>query len=154
MEGRVSVRASVTGAWLATAAMAMFFSALFSALVIRRGLGEDWGSGVALPQAVWVSTGLVLISSVLAACDRWRLAALASVGFLSSQMAAWSLMGFALSSGPAVAFFYLLTMAHAAHVAGGIVALGLRAARPAVRVYWHSLTVLWMVILCLLLWRF
>jgi len=148
----MNARASVTGAWLASAAMTMFFSALFSALVIRRGLGGDWGSGVVLPAAIWVSTGLVLLSSALAAWDRWRWAALASAAFIASQMAAWNSVGSALASGPAVAFFYLLTGAHLVHVAGGMAALGLRAARGAVRVYWHSLTLLWMVILCLLWW--
>jgi cytochrome c oxidase subunit 3 len=145
-------RAGVTGAWLFTAAVAMLFSALASALVIRRGLGGDWGHGVQLPPAVWFSTSFVLLSSLCASKNRWPLAAAASFAFLASQWTAWNQFGLPLSNGPAAAFFYVLTGLHALHVAGGLAVLLTRAAREAVSVYWHALTVLWMVILCLLLW--
>jgi cytochrome c oxidase subunit 3 len=145
-------RVAVTGAWLFTGAVAMLFSALVSALVIRRGFGGDWGAGFPLPTALWLSTALLAASSLSAGTGRWRLASASSLAFLASQWAAWNQFGAPLSSGPAAAFFYVLTGLHALHVAGGVAVLLTRASRAAVRVYWHALTVLWMVILCLLLW--
>jgi len=87
--------------------------------------------------------------------------------FLSGQGLAWRQLaasGFYVSTTPSSSFVYLLTGAHAIHLAGGILALfaaGLAALlqRSATRRsivvdvtawYWHFMTVLWVYILCLM----
>jgi cytochrome c oxidase subunit 3 len=73
-----------------------------------------------------------------------------------------------MSGNPYAGFFYILTIAHAVHVIGGIVALGaiqLRAWYPSMdeaelrhrknlarsaTYYWHFLGILWLVLLSLL----
>ena len=87
--------------------------------------------------------------------------------FLFGQGLAWrqlALRGFYVSTTPSSSFIYLLTGAHAVHLAGGILALfvaGLAAVfhssaiRRSIVVdvtawYWHFMTALWAYILCLL----
>jgi cytochrome c oxidase subunit 3 len=71
-----------------------------------------------------------------------------------------------MASSPASAFFYLLTAAHGAHLAGGLLAVsyitarawsrsewpGRSAAIAATAVYWHFMDVLWLALLGLLIW--
>jgi cytochrome c oxidase subunit III len=87
--------------------------------------------------------------------------------FLYGQWLAWRQLaagGFYVTTAPSSSFVYLLTGAHAVHLAGGILALlaaslasllHLSAARKSIVVdvtawYWHFMTVLWVYILCLL----
>jgi cytochrome c oxidase subunit 3 len=88
--------------------------------------------------------------------------------FLAGQFAAWRMLsasGQYISSNPANAFFYLMTVAHALHILGGMY-VGARAtlrvmngASPdSVRqsvvlcaVYWHFLLIVWLVMFGLLL---
>src|SRR6185436_5616961 len=58
-----SRRASLTGLMVVLAAVTMFFAALTSAFVVRRGLSEDW-IHTQLPQVIWFSTVALLASSV------------------------------------------------------------------------------------------
>jgi cytochrome c oxidase subunit III len=151
MTAAIRARVAATGAWLASGAMITLFSALASALVIRRGIGGDWAS-LALPPILWLNTALLASSSAAVEVRRWGAAALLGAAW------AWQSLGLALSSGPAAAFFYVLTGVHAAHVAGGVAALAWNSWRAtpgstaAARIYWHTLGGLWMVVLCLLLW--
>ncbi len=54
-------RASFTGLWVLLAASTMVFAAFTSALVVRRGLSDDW---VAMPKPpiLLVNTGILLAS--------------------------------------------------------------------------------------------
>jgi len=157
MTAALRARVAATGAWLASGAMITLFSALASALVIRRGIGGDWAS-LALPPILWLNTALLASSGAAVEVRRWGAAALLGAAFLAGQAWAWQSLGLALSSGPAAAFFYVLTGVHAAHVAGGVAALAWNSWRAtpgstaAARIYWHTLGGLWMVVLCLLLW--
>lgn len=157
MNAAVRERVASTGAWLASGAMITLFSALASALVIRRGIGGDWVA-LTLPGVLWANTALLAASSIAVEGRRWGAAALLGAAFLAGQAWAWQSIGLALASGPAAAFFYVLTGVHGAHVAGGALALGWNAWRAtpgsaaAARIYWHTLSGLWMVVLCLLLW--
>lgn len=150
-------RLATTGAWLASGSMLTLFSALASALVIRRGIGGDWAA-LALPGVVWLNTAVLAASGVAVEMRRWGAAAFLGAAFLAGQAWAWQTLGAGLASGPAAAFFFVLTGVHGAHVAGGVAALGWNAWRAtagsavAVRIYWHTLGALWMVVLCLLLW--
>jgi cytochrome c oxidase subunit 3 len=87
--------------------------------------------------------------------------------FLLGQGFAWHLLqrsGFSISTGPSSSFFYVLTGAHALHLAGGVIALLYAAAssllhravetrRIVVDVtawYWHVMMVLWLYVFALL----
>jgi cytochrome c oxidase subunit 3 len=90
-------------------------------------------------------------------------------GFLLGQYLAWhalQLRGMLITSGPSSSFFYVLTGAHALHLAGGLIALLYAAAislplfrkpietrRIVIDVtawYWHVLALLWIYIFALL----
>lgn len=89
------------------------------------------------------------------------------MGFLAGQWMAWRELadrGFYLATSPSSSFVYLLTGAHAVHLAGGIVALiyasataltrkSLESRRIVIDVtawYWHFMAVLWIYIFALL----
>ena len=171
----------VTGIWVALASSLMFFLALTSSFIVRKGLGQDWQS-FELPRMLWATTALLLASSVtlerarrtLSAGARgffarwWTLTTMLGVFFLCGQIVAWSQLwasGVFLATNPSSSFFYLLTGTHGLHLLGGLIALsyvGARsrraepwaAERPAVTataIYWHFLGVLWIFLFLLLL---
>lgn len=152
-----------------------FFAALVAAYVWRSQTPPYW-TPVDIPKVLWLSTGLILASSVtfeaarrLYAAGEWRLASrmlllTATIGtaFVASQMTAWRRLieqGAYLMENPHGSFFYLFTGLHAAHLIGGMVALfylvlGRNRRRElvdAVGYYWHFLTVLWLVLFGVLL---
>ncbi len=117
----------------------MFFAAISSAMVVTSAR-EDW-QRLELPAILWVSTGLLLISSLTfefakrsvrqkgaPGARRWiTITSLLGVGFLAAQLAGWSQLieqGVAMAGQPSGAFFYLLTAAHGLHLLGGIIVLG------------------------------
>src|SRR5476649_1330197 len=61
--GGGSRRVSFTGLYVLLAASTMVFAALTSALVVRRGLSDDWAS-MAKPPILWVNTAVLLASSL------------------------------------------------------------------------------------------
>ncbi len=173
-------RAALTGLLVLLAAVTMLFAAFTSAMVVRRGLSDDWVS-IPLPQILWLNTGVLVISSVFLekarralhggereGFHRWWLAGtVLGCGFLAGQYVAWRSLheaGIYLASNPSSSFFFLLTVAHAVHVGGGLLALlyiefqALRlqlgpAKRTAVEVsglYWHFLGALWIYLMLLL----
>lgn len=127
------------GMWVGLASMAMLFTSLSSAYVVRSGTANDW-SPIPAPRILFVSTALLLISSVTIEIARRKLkhsfqsaysrylllTALIGAGFLASQLMAWrqlAAQGIFLSSHPHSSFFYLLSGTHLVHLAGGLVAL-------------------------------
>src|ERR1700722_4448627 len=56
-------RAYFTAIQLALAGIVMFFMALTSSFLVRKGLGDDWVS-FALPRILWLNTLVLLASSV------------------------------------------------------------------------------------------
>ncbi|MFQ5777546.1 MAG: heme-copper oxidase subunit III [Terriglobia bacterium] len=162
----------VTGIWLALAAILMFFLALTSAFIVRKGLSNDWVP-VAWPGILWFNTLVLLASSLtlerarslltganLGGFRRWW-ATTTGLGliFLLGQVIAWRQLaaaGFYVSTNPSSSFFYLLTAAHGTHLLGGIVALlyvGARHRLTAVKVsslYWHFMGGLWVFLFLLL----
>jgi cytochrome c oxidase subunit 3 len=126
------------GMWMALAAIAMMFTALTSAYVIRAANG-DWRP-VALPQLLWVSTVLIIASSVTFEIARralrrdeqgtyrsWLTGSLVlGFGFLISQVLAWRQLvaqGIYLASNPYSSFFYLLSGLHGLHLLVGLLGL-------------------------------
>ena len=90
-------------------------------------------------------------------------------GFLAGQWMAWGELkarGFMVSTNPESSFIYLLTAAHAVHLAGGIVALVWASVSSLLRKpiedrrivvdvaawYWHFMAVLWIYVFALLGW--
>jgi len=128
------------GSWVLLASIAMLFTSLSSAYIVRAGSAGDWYR-LAMPRAVLVSTALILISSgafqmakrkmtadLPAAFFKWLLVTgMFGILFLGSQIVAWKQLaaqGIFLTSNPHSSFFYLLTATHAVHVIGGILAVG------------------------------
>jgi cytochrome c oxidase subunit 3 len=159
--------ASATGILLVLAAVTMFFMALTSALLVRKGSGGDWVE-VALPAILWANTLALVVSSVFLEVARRRekrgwlhLATILGVAFLGGQLLAWRdlwAQGVYVSTNPGASFFYVLTAAHGVHLVGGVAALlyaGMERARGgnALRVatiYWHFMGGLWIYLLLLL----
>jgi cytochrome c oxidase subunit III len=127
------------GIWVALASIVMMFTSLSSAYLVRAGVSNDWYP-LAVPQILYLSTALIVISSgtlelarrklkasVLDGYSRWLIiTALLGVAFLVSQLMAWRQLagrGIYVASNPHSSFFYLLTAAHAIHLLGGLVAL-------------------------------
>jgi len=133
------------GAWFAIASILMLFVALSSAYIVRSASANDW-QPIAIPKVLWLSTVLILFSSVAieisrrslkqkseAGYQRWlAVTTILGLGFLGSQLVAWRQLarqGIYLASNPYSSFFYLLTAAHGVHLLGGLCALAYLLAR-------------------------
>ena len=127
------------GVWVAIGSILMLFVALVSSYIVRSASGNDW-QPIAMPKVLWLSTALILISSITmeisrrslkhqrdAGYGRWLLiTTVLGLGFLASQVFAWRQLarqGAYLASNPYNSFFYLFTAAHGLHLCGGILAL-------------------------------
>jgi len=172
-------RAYFTAMQVGLAGIVMFFMALTSSFLVRKGLGTDWVA-IALPPVLWFNSLVLLASSAtiqaagrrLEAGDArsfrywWGMTIALGLLFLSGQVVAWrqlAAQGVYLSSNPDSSFFYLLTAAHGLHLAGGILALLYVAFRRWQRsritqataaslagIYWHFMDGLWLFLLALL----
>ena len=162
------------------AVITSFFALIMSAYALRM----DYGDWVPLnePQVLWFNTGLLVLASIAYQWTRngavtgrvWRIkpgllvTGALTLAFLAGQFVAWRMLavsGQYASSNPANAFFYLMTVVHALHIAGGMYVWAratvrvLRGAHPdSVResvvlctVYWHFLLIVWLVMFGLLL---
>ncbi len=168
-----------TGVMLALVAILMFFMALTSSFIVRKGLGGDW-QPVSLPSVLWVNTGILLVSSFtielarrrLAGADAagfrlwWALTTALGLAFLAGQLLAWRQLvaaGAFLKSNPSSSFFYTLTASHGVHLLGGIIALLYVAVRSfekaqvtravaaeVASIYWHFMDGLWIFLFLLL----
>jgi cytochrome c oxidase subunit 3 len=176
--GKPSPKRYYTGMALGIVSILMFFMALASAFLVRRGSG-DWVP-VRIPVLMWANTVVLLLSSATLEMARHRLAKgliggyrslwLVTTGlgvlFLVGQVVAWRMLaaqGIYLASNPASSFFYIFTGAHALHLLGGVAALLYVAKRNfdeahvsrsvAAEVtshYWHFMDALWLFLLMLL----
>lgn len=172
-----------TGMWMALIAILMLFAAFTSALVVRRGISNDWVP-TALPRILYLNTLVLLASSGALELSRRSLARRESerftrwlyatlilgVAFIAGQLVAWrelAARGVYLATNPSSSFFYLLTAAHGLHLIGGIAVLGYlviharefagAARKPTAvevtSIYWHFMDGLWVYILLLLMVR-
>ena len=125
--------------WLAMASMTMFFAALTSALIVKKGDFQNWES-FRLPRIFGLSTLIVIGISLFlqlslihyrkASFSRFRLylgVSLAlAVAFISSQLLGWNIltdMGLPLAGNIAGSFIYLITSAHGFHLVVGMAVL-------------------------------
>src|SRR5229473_214998 len=167
-----------TGMALGIVSILMFFMALASAFLVRRGNGV-WVP-VHIPTLMWINTVVLLASSATLEMARHRLAqgrlsvyrnlwlvtTALGIGFLAGQVVAWRQLvaeGIYLASNPASSFFYIFTGAHALHLFGGLAALVYVAKRnfdqaqvtrsvaaEVTSFYWHFMDALWLFLLALL----
>ncbi len=173
-----------TGIWVGLAAITMSFAALTSALIVRQGSALDWRH-FTLPPVLYLNSLIIIASSVTLEMSRRRIATFMggprdqstrparwlyvtlALGllFVAGQTFAWMQLrseGFGLASNVSYSFFYVLTVAHALHVFGGLGGLVRvigklnhsvlrRSTLDATSRYWHFMGVLWLYLL-LLLW--
>jgi cytochrome c oxidase subunit 3 len=168
----------------------MTFAAFSSALIVRQGAATDWRH-FTLPSVLYLNTLVIVASSITLEISRRRIATFMGgvqdqdqgkdrtanparwlyvtlflgLLFVAGQTFAWLQLksqGFGLASNVSYSFFYVLTVAHALHVFGGLGALTRvirklnrsvlrRSTLDATSHYWHFMGVLWLYLL-LLLW--
>ena len=127
--------------WFLLLVVMMTFGGLISAYIVISTNGVMEWKPFDLPVQVWISTFLILASSVTyqiaqsalnadnqQKAKNWFLATTVFGGmFIASQILAWFELvrrGVYVQSNPYAGFFYILTAVHAVHVIGGIIALG------------------------------
>ena len=179
-----------TGIWVGLAAITMTFAAFTSALIVRQGAAPDWRH-FTLPSVLYLNTLVIIASSITLEVARRQVAAFMSGAqntetkkdqaasparwlyitlflgllFVAGQTFAWLQLraqGFGLATNISYSFFYVLTVAHALHVFGGLGGLVRvisklhnsvlrRSTLDATARYWHFMGALWLYLL-LLLW--
>jgi cytochrome c oxidase subunit 3 len=127
------------GVWVAIGSILMLFVALTSAYIVRSASSNDW-QPIAMPKVLWLSTALILISSITMEISRRSLkrdnspayarwltnTVMLGAAFVASQLFAWRQLvrqGVYMASNPYSSFFYLFTAAHGLHLLGGVMAL-------------------------------
>ncbi|HWX37490.1 MAG TPA: cytochrome c oxidase subunit 3 [Steroidobacteraceae bacterium] len=187
--GEVEVPPARIALWVFLAVITSLFGLFISAYFIRMGHGHgaaqaisDWRS-VSKPSILWVNTAMLILSSVTMQAarhavklnNRARVLGFLSAGgvfavlFLGGQLIAWYQLrgaGYGLTSGPAGAFFYVLTGVHGLHLLGGLTVwlktmirmrrraaelIDVRLSIELCTVYWHYLLLVWLVMFALLL---
>jgi cytochrome c oxidase subunit III len=178
-DGRVPQRTYVTGMTVGLGGILMFFMALVSAYIVRKGMpNSGWVRLPEMPPILWLNTAILMASSFTLARSRklfrsgdeegfrhwWAVTTMLGLFFLVGQVLAWSKLvhaGIYLASNASSSFFYLFTAAHGLHLAGGIIGLLAVLFRPAVRLtrgtatevaamYWHFMDGLWVFLFLLL----
>ena len=171
--------ASFTGLYVLLAASTMLFAAFTSAMVVRRGLSNDWVS-LHKPSILWINTLVLLTSSAMLELARralrrhersrfntfWTAGTTLGLLFLCGQALAWLQLraaGVYVATNPSGAFFYILTASHAVHLIGGVTALlyvdvqalrlrlgpSKRTAIDVSTLFWHFLDGLWLYLMLL-----
>jgi cytochrome c oxidase subunit III len=174
----VPQRAYVTGMTVALAGILMFFMALVSAFIVRKGFPNSGWQPLAPPPILWFNTAVLVVSSVTIAFARrrleggklasfrawWWLTTGLGLLFLGGQIVAWRQLlaqGVYVTTNPSSSFFYLFTAAHGLHLLGGVIALvavAVREPRHLTRstavevtgIYWHFMDGLWVFLFLIL----
>lgn len=177
--GRRSV--GVAGIIIGMMASTMTFIALASTLILTHVLSRNWVS-LPIPSILWPDTVSLLMSSVAIEMARhalkngrrdrfnalWWTGTILGGGFLAGQTIAWLQLraaGVYMTTNPSHSLFYVLTITHAAHAVGALIALlwvGVAASRfqlgPRKRtgvlvssIFWHFLVVMWLCLMALFL---
>ncbi len=173
-----------TGIWVGLAGITMTFAAFTSALIVRQGGAADW-QHFTLPRILYLNSLLIVTSSFTLEKARTQIAAYMGAAkknekaparmlyvtlglgllFVAGQTYAWLQLksqGLGLAANVSYSFFYVLTVAHALHLLGGLGGLVRvignlnhstlkRSTLNATSIYWHFMGALWLYLL-LLLW--
>jgi cytochrome c oxidase subunit 3 len=172
-------RRYLTALVVAIIAILVFFMALASAYIVRRGSSVDW-TPIHVPPILWLNTCVLLLSSgtlefarrkltrgnLAAFRNLWIITTILGVAFLAGQFIAWRQLeaqGVFIATNPASSFFYVFTGAHAVHLFGGVAALlfvsvrkfdkariSRSAAAEVTSYYWHFMDALWVFLLALI----
>ena len=178
-----------TGVWVGLATVGMMFAAFTSAAIVRQGAADDWHH-IVLPPILYLNTLVLIISSITLEISRRKvltyakgqnpsqiipiawLGATFALGlvFVEGQIVAWSQLkaqGVYLATSPTSSFFYVMTVIHAIHVAGGLGGLIRvmvktgghvftlrRSTLDGTAYYWHFMGALWIYLLVLLRLKF
>ncbi|HME38891.1 MAG TPA: cytochrome c oxidase subunit 3 [Steroidobacteraceae bacterium] len=187
--GEVEIPPARIALWVFLAVITSLFGLFISAYFIRMGHGHgamhgitDWRS-VSKPPILWLNTGMLVLSGAAMQWARhavklnqrgrvagfWFAGGAFAVLFLVGQLIAWQQLrdsGYGLTSGPAGAFFYVLTGVHGLHLLGGLAVwlktmlrvrsrevelIEVRLSIQLCTVYWHYLLLVWLVMFALLL---
>ncbi len=169
------------GLWVFMAVVTSLFSLFLSAYSMRMHQSVGW-CHLTIPNILWVNTAVLAAASAamqLASSTAARgqrqfaqvsliAAGALSIGFLAGQMLAWRAVGpslYFIQGSPAIAFFYVLTIAHGLHLLGGLYVLGratlrfaggaelidLRQSLALCAIYWHFLLLVWLAVFAALL---
>jgi cytochrome c oxidase subunit 3 len=179
-EGRgADRRAAFTALFVLLVSVSMIFVAFIVAFLARRSMSDNWLS-FSKPPILFLNTAILIASSVVLDFSRralkagersrfnfwWTTATILGGLFLAGQFVAWHDLreaGVFVATNPASAFFYILTVAHAFHLLGGLSALvyvDVQALRlrlgPAKRtaidvsaIFWHFLDGVWIALMVL-----
>ena len=168
--------------WIGIVSIVMLFAGLTSAYLVAQA-GENWFE-FPMPDAfLYVSTPLILISSITMFLSTYAvkknqyglvtlglvLTLVLGIGFVIAQYEGWKELValnvyFVDKNSTSGSFFYLLTGAHIAHLAGGIIALMVSLVKSILKkynsdnflglqltaMYWHFLDILWVYLLLFL----
>jgi cytochrome c oxidase subunit 3 len=135
-----TTKSRIFTAFLLLVVMMTFGGLIGAYIVISTNRVAEWNP-FELPIQVWISTFLILLSSVTyhfarnaidddnsESARRFLIATVAlGAAFISSQLLVWLALvqrGYYMSGNPYAGFFYILTAVHAVHVLGGVIALG------------------------------
>lgn len=180
MEQRKKIHPHKFTLWIGIAGMLMMFAGFTSAYIIKRNQAK-WVS-FELPVVFWISTAAIILSSItiyLAGrsfkqrqMQQYRSFTTATLIlgmlFIILQVIGFKQLwnaGITLTGNVSYSFLYVIVLAHALHVAGGVVALLVlfaKAFRAKVRsyntvpievvsTYWHFVDGLWIYLLVFLL---
>ena len=166
--------------WIGMGSILMFFAGLTSAYIVRKPEG-DWLDFM-LPEYFTISTIIILLSSIVLLFIKGNLrkekpvfnivtvTLVLGVLFTFFQVKGWQELiaqGVYLTgegSNASGSFLYVLTLAHLAHLLGGLIALAYVSfkskqntytiknslALDLTSVYWHFLTILWLFLFFLI----
>jgi cytochrome c oxidase subunit 3 len=180
MEQRKRIHPHKFTLWVAIGSLLMMFAGLTSAYIVKRNLA-NWQT-FDLPQFFWYSTVAIILSSAtiyLAGkmfgkreMRKYRSLVLATI-VLGVLFIVFQVLGFqqlwakqiTLTANVSYSFMYVIVSLHAAHVAGGLIALIVLYARAfskktrvynsvpveLVSTYWHFVDVLWIYLLIFLI---
>jgi cytochrome c oxidase subunit 3 len=177
---RLPQRTYVTGMTIGLGGILMFFMALVSAYIVRKGMpNSGWVPLPVFPRILWLNTLILVASSFTITRSRklfraddqpgfrhwWGVTTILGAFFLVGQVIAWRQMAHAgvfLATNPSSSFFYVFTAAHGLHLLGGILALLSVLVRPThrltrgtatevVAMYWHFMDGLWVFLFLLLI---
>jgi len=174
--GAIRMPPARIGLFVFMAVATSLFSLFLSAYAMRMHQSVGWCHLTIPPIVYWNTLVLVGASAAMQAASsavargRRRAAQFAlaaagtlSIGFLAGQVLAWQAVGpslYFIQGSPAIAFFYVLTVVHGLHLAGGLFVLGRAALRFAsgaelidlrqsfslCAVYWHFLLLVWLAV--------
>jgi cytochrome c oxidase subunit III len=168
------------GTWVLMTAVIMLFAGLSSAYFVLRGVPE-W-QYITVPRLVWANTLVLFASSVAiefakgavrkndgAGLRQWLIVSgILGFSFLVGQVVVWRQLvhaGVYLATTLHSSFFYVLTGAHALHLAGGLIGLVVVLLRVFTNqltaanheplkvwsLYWHFMDAVWIYCFLLLL---